>query len=73
MRLIKDSYELSYIHKAGKIVSEAMKRTLNSIEVGVSETEVASEAYRVLYSLGSEEPKVYVNAGPYPRIHAELP
>ena len=25
----------------------------------------------LLYNLGSEQPQVYVNAGPHPRVHAE--
>jgi len=71
MRMIKDRYELSFIRRAGKIVSNTMEKALGLIDVGVSETEIAAEIYKILYSLGSEEPKVYVNAGPYPRIHSE--
>jgi len=35
------------------------------------ETDVAAEAYRILYKQGSEHPHVYVNAGPNPRVHSE--
>ncbi len=71
MRLIKDQYELDAIRKAGRIASKAMEEALSVIEPGVSETEIAAEIYRVLYKNGSEEPLVYVNVGPDPRIHSE--
>jgi len=44
---------------------------MDIIKPGVSETEIAGEAYYHAYRLGSEEPKVYVNIGPNPRVHAE--
>ncbi len=71
MRLLKDDIELSHIRQAGKIVSKAMEKALDLVEIGISETEIAAEIYKILYSLGSEDPKVYVNVGPYPRIHSE--
>ena len=71
MRMVKDEYELEAICKAGSIASKAVEKILPLIEPGVSETDIAAEAYRVLYKLGSETPLVYVNAGPDPRIHSE--
>jgi len=71
MRMVKDEYELEAIRKAGSIASKAIEKILSLIEPGVSETDIAAEAYRVLYKLGSETPLVYVNAGPDPRIHSE--
>lgn len=71
MRLLKDSYELNAIRGAGKKAAKAMEAALDAVKVGASETEIASEAYSALYKLGSEEPHVYVNAGPHPRIHSE--
>jgi Xaa-Pro aminopeptidase len=37
----------------------------------VSELEIAAEATYVMMRKGAEHPHVYVNAGAYPRIHAE--
>ncbi len=71
MRMIKDEWELSAVRKAGEIASKAIERSISVVEKGETETGIASEAYRFLYKLGSEEPHVYVNAGPNPRIHAE--
>jgi len=71
MRMIKDDYELKTIRKAGKIASKAMEKALSVIDVGVTETDIAAEAYHTLYKLGSEEPHVYVNIGPHPRVHSE--
>lgn len=71
MKMIKDRYEIESIRKAGEICSKAMEKILSIIEEGISETEIAGEAYNILYKLGSEEPHVYINVGPNPRIHAE--
>ncbi len=71
MRMIKDEYELNAIRKAGEIAVKVMEKILQIVKHGVSETEIAAEAYYHAYRLGAEEPKVYVNIGPYPRIHAE--
>jgi len=71
MRMIKDDYELAAIREAGKKAKKAMERAIDSIEPGVSETEIAAEAYYALYKSGSEHPQVYVNAGPHPRVHSE--
>ena len=71
LRLIKDGYELEAIRKAGRIASKAMDDVHELIRPGMSEVEIAAEIYRELYRRGSEEPLVYVNAGPHPRIHAE--
>ncbi len=71
MRMIKDKYELEAIRKAGKIASKAMNKIIEMIEPGLTETEIAGETYKLLYKHGSEEPLVYVNVGPHPRVHAE--
>ncbi len=71
MRMIKDEYELEAIKRAGEIAVKVMEKTLSVVKPGVSETEIAGEAYYHAYRLGSEEPKVYVNVGPNPRVHAE--
>ena len=71
MKIVKDEYELDFIRKAGAIASKAMEKTLSVIKPGMSETDIAAEAYSVLYKLGSEEPRVHVNVGPDPRVHAE--
>ena len=71
MKMIKDEHELNCIRKAGSIASKAMEKTLSIIENGISETDIAAEAYSILYKMGSEEPHVYVNVGPDPRVHTE--
>ena len=71
MRMIKDEYELNAIRMAGKIASKTINEIIDMIKPGLTETEIAGEAYRLLYKYGSEEPLVYVNVGPHPRVHAE--
>ncbi len=71
MRMIKDKYELEAVRKAGEIASKTMSKIIEIIEPGLTETEIAGEAYKLLYRYGSEEPLVYVNIGPHPRVHAE--
>ena len=71
LRMIKDDFELDRIRKAGEIASKVMNRLLNEIDIGLSETDIAAKAYEYLYKSGSENPHVYVNIGPHPRIHSE--
>ncbi len=71
MRMFKDDAEVRYIREAGLIAKKAMEEVLAMIKPGIAETEIAAEAYDILYRLGSEEPHVYVNAGPHPRVHSE--
>ncbi len=71
MKMIKDEYELEAIRKAGAKARKAIEKAYSIVKPGLSETEVAGEIASLLYRLGSEDPKIYVNAGPYPRIHAE--
>jgi len=71
MRMIKDKYELNVLREAGRKAEKALEKVLSIIRAGITETEIAAEAYSVLYKLGAEKPKVYVNAGPHPRIHSE--
>ena len=71
LRMFKDDYELEAIRRAGKKAKKAMEAASAVIKKGSSETEIVAEAYHILYKMGSEEPHVYVNAGPYPRVHSE--
>ncbi|HDN75715.1 MAG TPA: aminopeptidase P family protein [Acidilobales archaeon] len=71
LRMVKDSYEIENIRIAGAIAAKVMEKVRNSIKLGMSETEIAAEAYYHAYRLGSEQPKVYVNIGPNPRVHSE--
>ena len=71
LRLIKDEYELNCVRKAGSIAVKAMEKTLSIIKEGVSETDIAAEAYENLYKSGCEEPHVFVTIGPHPRVHSE--
>ena len=71
LRMIKDNHELDSIRKAGKIASKVMEDVLSEISLGMSETEIAAEAYHRLYKHGCEEPHIYVNVGPHPKVHSE--
>jgi len=71
LRIVKDSFEKQFLREAGLKAKTAFEKALNSIKPGVSETEIAAEVYSTLYRMGSEEPLVYVNAGPHPRVHSE--
>jgi len=71
LRVIKDRYEIESIRNAGEIASKAMEYVLSTVKPGLSETEIAAEAYYRLYRSGSEEPHVHVNVGPAPRVHSE--
>ncbi len=71
MRIVKDKYELETIRKAGKIAVKVMNKAIDVVKPGISETEIAAEACHHAYKLGVEEPKIYVNVGPNPRVHAE--
>jgi len=71
MRMIKDNYELSAMREAGKRASRALEEVMSLIKPGISETEIVAEIYSRLYKWGSEDPHVYVNAGPNVRIHCQ--
>jgi len=71
MRAVKDSYEVEAISRAAEVSSKVLKGALSAIEEGVSELDIAAEAYGLAFRLGSEEPHIYVNSGPHPRVHAE--
>ncbi len=71
LRMVKDGYELDSIRRAGEIASKVMEHVLSVIRPGMSETEIAAEAYYRLYRSGCEEPHVHVNVGPAPRVHSE--
>lgn len=71
MRAVKDEFEIEAISRAADISSSVLERALSLVSEGVSETDIAAEAYHLAYKLGSEEPHVYVNVGPHPRVHSE--
>ena len=71
MKMIKDEYELEAIRKAGEKARKVFEKLDELVKPGLTETEVAAEIYYMLYKLGSENPQVYVNAGPHPRVHSE--
>ncbi len=71
LRMVKDQHELRAIREAGKAAAKVMEEVAKIIRPGISETEIAAEAYYHAYRLGAEEPHVHVVAGPKPRVHAE--
>jgi len=71
LRMIKDDFEINFIKKARSIAKRTLEEVLPIIDKGLSETEIAAELYSRLYRYGSEDPHVYVNVGPYPRVHSE--
>lgn len=71
MRAIKDKYEIEAMIKAGEMSSKILEHALSVIKEGISELDIAAEAYSLAFKLGSEEPHIYVNVGPHPRVHAE--
>ncbi|MEM2021856.1 MAG: Xaa-Pro peptidase family protein [Zestosphaera sp.] len=71
LRALKDDYEIELIRKAGEVSSRVLEEALSVATEGSSETDIAAEAYRKAFKLGSEEPLIYVNVGPHPRAHAE--
>ncbi|MEM1546116.1 MAG: Xaa-Pro peptidase family protein [Candidatus Methanomethylicia archaeon] len=71
LRMIKDNYEIENIKQAGKKAAKGLKAGLDIVKNGASETEIASTILTELIRIGCEEPKVYVNIGPHPRVHAE--
>ncbi|MEM2157544.1 MAG: aminopeptidase P family N-terminal domain-containing protein, partial [Sulfolobales archaeon] len=64
LRSLKDDYEIGKIRLAGNVASEVLEKALNAVEEGVSETDIAAEAYYKAFKLGCEEPHIYVNSGP---------
>lgn len=71
LRMIKDSVEIESIRKASSIADTGIKTAFESIDVGLSEVDVAAEALYAMMKEGSESPHVYINAGRHPRLHAE--
>jgi len=71
MRMIKDPYEIEASKKAGEIAKKVMEKITNILKPGMSETDIAAEAYYYAFKYGSEEPKIHVNIGPNPRVHAK--
>ena len=71
MRAVKDGYEVEAIAKAAEVSSRVLEKALGVVKEGISELDVVAEAYSLAFKLGSEEPHIYVNVGPHPRVHAE--
>ncbi|MEM0037779.1 MAG: Xaa-Pro peptidase family protein [Zestosphaera sp.] len=71
LRVVKDDYEIELIRKAGEISARVLEKTLAMVTENLPETSIAAEAYYEAYRAGSEEPHIYVNVGPHPRVHAE--
>ncbi len=71
LRMVKDSEELEAIKQASRIAEAGMQRAVSDIDVGKTELEVAAEALSKMMKKGSENPHIYITAGPKPRIHAE--
>jgi len=71
LRMIKDAAEIQRIKQASEITDAGMEAAVNAMGVGVSELEIAAEAIYAMMKKGAEHPHVYVNAGAYPRKHAE--
>jgi len=71
LRMVKDEHEIEWMVRAARIAEEGMAKALEAIGPGVREIDVAAEAAYAMLKMGSEDPHIYVNAGPRPRIHAE--
>ncbi|MCY0852318.1 MAG: Xaa-Pro peptidase family protein [Thermoplasma acidophilum] len=71
IKVIKDRYEIDYIMKAGEVTRKVAAALADLVREGMKETDIAAEAYYMLYKAGSEEPLIYINAGPNPRVHSE--
>lgn len=66
IRFVKSPQEVAYVRRAAEIADTAMEGIRASIDVGVTELEVAAEVYRLLLEQGGEEPaiRVMVHSGP---------
>ncbi|MEX1101335.1 MAG: Xaa-Pro peptidase family protein [Actinomycetota bacterium] len=66
VRFVKSPQEVDYVRRAAEIADTAMDGVRSSIDVGVTELEVAAEIYRLLLEQGGEEPaiRVLVHSGP---------
>ncbi len=71
LRMIKDKPEIEAIKKSSVIAVKGMEAAVDAIRPGSTELDVAAEAIREMMKEGSENPHIYVNAGPNPRAHAE--
>ncbi|MHA1596219.1 MAG: M24 family metallopeptidase [Candidatus Asgardarchaeia archaeon] len=71
LRMVKDPSEIYNIREASKLAMRGMKVAAETVSVGRTELEIASEIVYDLMNSGSESPKVYVNVGLRPRIHSE--
>lgn len=56
LRLIKSPAELEYQRRAGKAAEAGMQAAIDTIEVGVSEREIAAEICRAMIRAGSDLP-----------------
>ena len=71
LRMIKDSVEIEAMKRASKIAEHGMQTTIDAIDVGRTELEVAAEAIAEMMKKGAENPHIYITTGPRPRVHAE--
>ncbi len=71
LRMVKEAVELDMMRRAGRIAARVVEDVLSRVKMGMSETDIAAEAYYELYRSGCEEPHVLVNVGPEPRVHSE--
>jgi Xaa-Pro dipeptidase len=65
LRLIKSEAEIEYMRKASRITDKALKAAIDSLEVGKTENDALSEAYRTYVCNGSERPDVMIAFGPH--------
>ena len=61
LKLVKSPAEIDYIRQAAKIADAALATVAGAMREGVSECELAGEAYRTLLSMGSDLPASPMN------------
>lgn len=71
LRMIKDSQEIDATRRASRIVEGGIEAAVEAVKIGATELEIAGQAMMTMMKMGSENPHVYVNSGPRPRVHAE--
>ena len=66
MKSVRSDLEISLQKEVGKITSAAMKAAVEFISPGRTESEVAAEAYKVMFALGAHDRsfQTIVNGGP---------
>jgi Xaa-Pro dipeptidase len=61
LKIVKSPAELAYMRKAASIADAAIQSVVGAVAEGASEMEVAGEAYRTLFRLGSDSPASPMN------------